>query len=382
MNLSLLIILISMLCALQNVAESKKSSEKKKSKPYKKPPYPTSPESVMYYISTHLGTQLTNDIDNFLKYLSHVMCLDFKRQKDSVKNNIGINFYSKKYNKVGLSTDKKKPTKVYLKKGLTRRELLFFIGNALGLVSEITRYDSKRYVKVFENNIQESYFEKYYEVRQYDSDVIANTSFDFYSTMLPSPKFKSKNGRETYTFISDLSKYYEKTVYTTKFFSFSDVKRLWYLYCSDKCKEKDICMNNGFLKKDYRTCICPSPFTGEKCEELYLDQENCSNKQEFIATSYKSFYTIKNIFTLCYYSIKSNNGKKVRFNIEYLNISHINDCSFGVGLRVKYREDKGAGDLYLCGNYANISFPPLSNEVNLRFYGYGNNRLDFSIKEE
>uniref|UniRef100_A0A0K0FI59 Metalloendopeptidase n=1 Tax=Strongyloides venezuelensis TaxID=75913 RepID=A0A0K0FI59_STRVS len=382
MKLSLLLALISTLWFLQNLVESKKSSKKKILTLSRRSPYPIKPSFVSYFTKSDLGSKLIKSIDSILSDLSSFICLQFKKQKNLVKNKIGINFYSKKeYSKVELSSSGKKPTKVYLEKSINKNDLLFYIGYALGLVPETTRNDSRLYVDVFEKNISPPNFEKYYKVKNYDSEVIASTSFDFYSKMLPSQKFKSVKGRLTYKFKGSLFQYYEKYVYNTEFFSFSDVKRLWYLYCSEKCEPLD-CRNGGYSINSCQKCRCPPPFTGEKCEKLNPNQRSCGNKQEFIATSYKSFYTIKNISTFCFYSIKSKNGKKVQFNIKYLNISHADDCSSGVVLSVKYRKDKSAGSLSLCGKYRNISFPPLSSEIYLSFIGNGNDNLHFSIKEE
>uniref|UniRef100_A0A0N5BSE8 Astacin domain-containing protein n=1 Tax=Strongyloides papillosus TaxID=174720 RepID=A0A0N5BSE8_STREA len=380
MKLLLLLALISALCFLQNVVESKKSSKKKTPKPYKKPPYPTKPSSIKYYTSKELGAQLIHDIDGTLKYLSNTTCLHFK--KDSKKlYKIGINFYSnKKYSKVELSTSSKKPTKVYLRKGIKKNDLLFFIGLALGLVPEITRNDGSLNVEVIKSNIKKSNYEKYYKVKQYDYKIIANTSFDFHSVMLPSRKFKGVKGRLTYKFRGYLSKYNEKSVNDLKDFTYNDVKRLWYLHY-DKCQKYN-CFSGGYLETSCDKCVCPEPFAGEKCKKIRKNNEKkCGKTQTFEADLSKRNHTIEVDRSSCYYSIKSKEGKKVQFNILNFTSSIGSGCDLGFRLEVKYRNDKGATGLRLCENYTNIIFPAISSEVNLIFYNVGKNKLEFSYNE-
>uniref|UniRef100_A0A0K0FTD0 Astacin domain-containing protein n=1 Tax=Strongyloides venezuelensis TaxID=75913 RepID=A0A0K0FTD0_STRVS len=432
MNLSFLIILISVLYFLQNVVESKKSNKliqgkdvsntlKKKpnknksgkkpnkKKPVKKPtkkktgkkpkrkttskpshkpgasyksPYYTKQNSIKYYLDKKLEKKFDMTINLQTSHISSYTCLKIEKEKiNSKKVDIYIASCSESW--VKLSTKEGKPTKVCLKKDETENKLIFYFGYALGLVPEITRSDSNLHVKVLKENISPiSDYEKYYKVQQYSSTIIANSSFDYYSKMFSSPYFKSKGkGKRTYTFLSDLGKYYEKTANMSGGFSHNDFKRLWYLYCNKKCTSLN-CTNYGYPIRSCKKCRCPSPFYGEKCEKLYRNHISCGNTQEFIANSSKSFYTIKNTNIICSYSIKSKNGKKVQFNIENLNKSHVQDCNWNVNLIVKYREDKGAGGLSLCGNYTNISFPPLSSEVYLIYSGIGRGSLHFSIKEQ
>uniref|UniRef100_A0A0N5C8W4 Astacin domain-containing protein n=1 Tax=Strongyloides papillosus TaxID=174720 RepID=A0A0N5C8W4_STREA len=380
MNLSILIVLISVLSILPNVAESQSSNKSTKLTKTIIPPYPTSPNSIVYYTSNKLGDKLIQLIVRELLKLSQSICLKFQKQS-SIANKIGINFYySKTKNYVKLSDSVNKPTKVFLKKDIAENtnELLFFIGLALGLVPEITRKYSNLFVKVANDNISSSKL-KYYQVKEYESKIKANSSFDHLSKMLSSPYFGSKNKEKTYTLKSNLAKYYEKIVYQTEFFSYNDIKRLWYLYC-DQCKKYD-CKNNGFYKYYCTRCDCPAPFTGNKCEKIQANDKSCSNTQELSASPVKNFHTLKNIQAPCSYLIKSPNGKRVKFEILYLNLSNRDACEKGYGVEVKYRNDKGAAGLVLCNNYANISFPSASSEVYLMFSDTGNNNIRFSYSE-
>uniref|UniRef100_A0A0K0F0H6 Astacin domain-containing protein n=1 Tax=Strongyloides venezuelensis TaxID=75913 RepID=A0A0K0F0H6_STRVS len=425
MNLSFLITLISVLYILQNVVESKtlnhlikhrggsitikqKTSNKKAGKKPKpkstikrkttskktttskashkhgtsyKSPYYINQTTIKYYLDEKLVKKFYNLINQQTTHIGNRTCLKIERQTNPKdKKDIDIGCCSKNW--VKLSTKKGRPTKVCLKEDVTEKELVFYFGYALGLVPEITRNDSNLYVKVFENNILPTDYEKYYKVQKYSSEIIANSSFDYYSMMLSSQYFKSrKNDNKTYRFETNLGEYYEKTANISEFFTYNDLKRLWYLYCDKKCESLD-CKNYGYPDNKCEKCTCPSPFTGEKCDNHYLKSEDCGNTQEFIANSSKSFYTIENINLDCNYLIKSKNNKKVQFIVENLNISSEEDCHYNFGSIVKYREDRGAEGLFLCGNYTNISFPPLTSEVYLTIIGNGNNSLEFSIQEK
>uniref|UniRef100_A0A0K0FCX5 Astacin domain-containing protein n=1 Tax=Strongyloides venezuelensis TaxID=75913 RepID=A0A0K0FCX5_STRVS len=384
MNLYVLIVLISVINILQNVADCKHSRISKKLTSAKIPPYPTNPKPLMYYVSKRLGTKLVRLIKNELLFINDMaVCFSFKEQRSEVKK-IGINFYRSSTNKVKLSTSKKKPTKVYMKKSLAENysQFLFFIGLSMGLIPEITRNDSSQYVKVFSNNILSSNL-KYYKEKNYESKFIANSSFDVYSVMLSPPEFGSRKGKKAYTFKSHLAKYYKNSVEINSYFKFNDYRRLWYLHCSDKCKRKtDYCKHGGYPRNDCVYCHCPPFFYGDKCEKIVYDQKICSNKHQLFASSSKKQYSIRNMQSSCSFLIKSKNRKKVQFNILNLKYPQKTNC-WEIGfLEIKYREDKGLTGLLLCGNRKNISFPSLSSKVIVLYSGFNFNvNLTFSYKE-
>uniref|UniRef100_A0A0K0F0H7 Astacin domain-containing protein n=1 Tax=Strongyloides venezuelensis TaxID=75913 RepID=A0A0K0F0H7_STRVS len=347
-----------------------------------KSPYYINQTTIKYYLDEKLVQKFYDLIKQQTTHIGTHICLKIERQTNlDDKKDIDIGCCSENW--VKLSTKKGTPTKVCLKEDVTAKELVFHFGYALGLVPEITRNDSNLYVKVFKNNISpKTDYEKYYKVHKYSSKIIANSSFDYYSMMLSSQYFKSrKNYKRTYRFETNLGKYYEKSANISEFFTYNDLKRLWYLYCDKKCESLD-CKNYGYPENNCKKCICPSPFTGKECEIPFPKFEECGNTTEFIANASKSFYTIENINLDCNYLIKSKNNKKVQFIVEKLYMPRESDCDYNFGSIVKYREDRGAEGLYLCGNYTKISFPPLTSEVYLTIIGTGKNSLNFSIQEK
>uniref|UniRef100_A0A0K0EVY6 Astacin domain-containing protein n=1 Tax=Strongyloides venezuelensis TaxID=75913 RepID=A0A0K0EVY6_STRVS len=355
------------------------------SKPSHKPgsyqsPYYIKKNLIKYSMDDELFEKFSYLMHRQTKYISYQTCLKIERHRKGEKVDIDIGWCSDNW--VKLSTNEGRPTKVCLNKNTTENEVLFYFGYALGLVPEITRSDSNLYVKVFENNILQTDYEQYYKVQQYRSEIIANSSFDYYSKMLSSQYFKSrKNNKRTYRFETNLGEYYEKTANMYESFIHNDLKRLWYLYCKNKCKSLN-CKNYGYPENNCKKCICPPPFTGKECEIPFPKFKDCGNTTEFIANSSKSFYTIENVFKDCHYLIKSKNNKKVQFIVENLYIQRELYCHLKYGLIVKYREDRGAEGLYLCGNYTKISFPLLTSEAYLTIIGAGKNSLKFSIQEK
>uniref|UniRef100_A0A0N5C3Q2 Astacin domain-containing protein n=1 Tax=Strongyloides papillosus TaxID=174720 RepID=A0A0N5C3Q2_STREA len=332
MNLSLLIVFITLLCILRNVVESQSSSKTTKLTTTKLPPYPTRPNFVNYYVSSKLGDELIRLIESELSKLSKKICLKFKKQS-SKATKIGINFYYGRNNNVKLSDSENKPTTV---------------------IRNYTQYDTK---------------------------TIANTSFDFYSKMLPSPYFRSNNGQKTYAFLPDLPQYYEKNINRTEFFSYNDIKRLWYLYCRDKCGKKNDCKNSAYFKNDCNHCQCPKPFAGDKCQHILKNDKSCGRTQIYFISSEREIHEKENIQSFCSYVVKGENGKKVKFEILNLKLSREDACDKGFGVEVKYRKDKGARGLFLCDNHTDISIPALSNEIYFTFSDTGKNMLEFRIQE-
>uniref|UniRef100_A0A0N5BS81 Astacin domain-containing protein n=1 Tax=Strongyloides papillosus TaxID=174720 RepID=A0A0N5BS81_STREA len=255
------------------------------------------------------------------------------------------------------------------------------MGLALGLVPEITRNDRKFNVNVTFKNIKSTHL-KYYKVQNYESKVLGNTSFDFYSKMLSRQFFGSKNGKETYNSESPLFKYYRETKNLTAYFDYNDFKRLWFLHC-DMCGQKEGCSNNGYFRLDCNKCECPIPFAGNRCRHIYYnDLSKCGTQQEYIATSKWNRNTINITDAFCYYVIKSTTGKKVQVNLLEFSLSNRKDCPQKSGLEVKYRKDKGAGGLRSCTNYnETIYLPALTSELHFIFSEKGNNELKFSYKE-
>uniref|UniRef100_A0A0K0FU62 Uncharacterized protein n=1 Tax=Strongyloides venezuelensis TaxID=75913 RepID=A0A0K0FU62_STRVS len=212
MKLSFLIIWISLLCTFQdkkcrktkkptpakklnNHTFGKKPKPKitckttttlkpeRKHKPPYEPPYYTSQDSVKYYLCDKLEPIFSKFIKHQFDTISFCTCL--KSEKLTSKGGkIDIDSYSDNF--VRLSTTKGNSTKVCLKDGITKNEVLFWLGYLLRLVPEIIRNDITLNVYVIQFLIEKLDYEKYYKLKDNDSKVIANNSFDFYSKMLQS----------------------------------------------------------------------------------------------------------------------------------------------------------------------------------------------------
>uniref|UniRef100_A0A0N5BPV1 Metalloendopeptidase n=1 Tax=Strongyloides papillosus TaxID=174720 RepID=A0A0N5BPV1_STREA len=362
-----LICLIILLCSLQNTIKGESFSKHKKTKWHKKiSPYPIKPEFIKFYISKDIDSVR---IYNQLFYLNHTSCLGFKEQNSRIKS-IGINFlFSKKYSKVVLSTNSKKPTDVYLKKSVLNntRQLSYYVGLALGLSPEIQRYDRDKNVKILWKNIHRS-FKKYYKRKKYIDKFSANTSFDFSSVMLINSYYGSKNKGRTY--VSKLYPYYEKLFSQFEFFSHNDLKRINYLYCKDECEKTHKCDHGGYHEQSCFVCKCPYRLMDENVQ------------RNLWASRSEKKLLVKNFAGMCHFSIKSKKGKKIRITVSELKLSRVNLCAHDIELEIKYSRDKGAVGLRLCDNYKNIKIPAQSSEI---FVTFGdskpNNKLSISYQE-
>ncbi|MES1904438.1 MAG: hypothetical protein MHPSP_000344 [Paramarteilia canceri] len=146
------------------------------------------------------------------------------------------------------------------------------IGHMIGLFHEQNRGDRDKYVKVIWEEIepeQQSMFSNYDEI----IDPL-NVTYDYGSVLHYSSTAYSTSGKYTLVTINPKA---QQTIGQRFSFSFKDFLIINRAYCSTKCQnippdEKIECDHQGFNHPNRcDECICPSGFTGKKCDEL----ENC-----------------------------------------------------------------------------------------------------------
>uniref|UniRef100_A0A0K0F569 Peptidase M12A domain-containing protein n=1 Tax=Strongyloides venezuelensis TaxID=75913 RepID=A0A0K0F569_STRVS len=149
--------------------------------------------------------------------------------------------------------------------------------------------------------------------------------------MMPEILFGSTNGRNTYEILA--SPAYIHMVGQREEFSHNDFKKINDVYCSQKCTKKlKECKNNGYPGRDCNDCICPVGYTGKK-------------------------------------SIDTRAGSNVALVVEKVETEELIPCVQNKGLEIKYRHDKGATGLVLCGSYENIIIPPTFSRTLLIYHG-------------
>uniref|UniRef100_A0A914I117 Metalloendopeptidase n=1 Tax=Globodera rostochiensis TaxID=31243 RepID=A0A914I117_GLORO len=154
-----------------------------------------------------------------------------------------------------------------------------------------------------------------------------------------------------------LPRFYQETIGQRERLSFKDTALINRIYCNDTCKEKNWCLNDGYLNpNDCSKCLCPDGFTGTDCRllEFNLNCEDTSGTpQELEAERTNKVLkpTIKcngsGPACRCYWRIKAN-GKKTRIQLTYLNemFECVDPCKNYV--LINYRKDKRAQGARLC----------------------------------
>uniref|UniRef100_A0A0N5BHB6 Astacin domain-containing protein n=1 Tax=Strongyloides papillosus TaxID=174720 RepID=A0A0N5BHB6_STREA len=382
------------------MTKSLENEEEKESVPLSRtpPPYYNQSVSTPYYCDRDLDNityhtdniNVSDIIDSIFNQLNKNTCLNFTRNKESrIKNTIGINFnISNSGNTVELSKSKDCPTNMSLFKEvyLNKEHLLFFIGIALNITPEIKRPDSNDDVTVNRSNVNNTFYELYYKQNELNNIFYINgTDFDFKSPMFVDPYFLSNSSEPTYTFENKLYKDYQYFKGITRPFRFNDYKHIFYYYCN--ATQNNDCMYGGYKPNNSiynHKCKCPEYLTGNKCENFFTNNDNCTVKEQNItATSEKKFFNLTITKGRCYFNITSQNGKNVSVTIENLAFEKTN-CSSGQSfLEVLVRNDKGAGGINFCNNTKNKKLPALSNQVFLVFSNEDQNlTLNASFVEE
>uniref|UniRef100_A0A0K0EIW4 Metalloendopeptidase n=1 Tax=Strongyloides stercoralis TaxID=6248 RepID=A0A0K0EIW4_STRER len=329
--------------------------------------YPISPQPIMYYVSKNINQ---SEVISRLDKISLDTCFIFKRQ-DNQLHSIGINFLLGTEINFILSSNINKPTTIWLDKESYKDDRIFYhyIGRALGLNPETSRYDRDNYIDILWQNINESYKLHYHYLKD-SKNRVYHTSFDYGSVMLYDRFFGSINRNPTYK--SKIYPFYDRMTSLTNYFSYNDLKILNNMYCSNKCKNvKNDCQNSGYLTNDCNDCKCPYGFYKNKCINNIDNHINCGNQNIFYPTRGKQFITNK-LPGQCFYLISPKVNETLRITINYLRMSSEEDCRLKSGIEIKYRYDKGTTGFYLCGRYRNITISPIFSNVHIRYHAQSN----------
>uniref|UniRef100_A0A0K0FTP6 Metalloendopeptidase n=1 Tax=Strongyloides venezuelensis TaxID=75913 RepID=A0A0K0FTP6_STRVS len=331
------------------------------------PPYPTSPNPILYFAEKKINQ---SNLNLNLKQLSSVTCLTFKKQATRV-GKIGINFLIGSNNTVSLTSDKKKPTLISLSLDTYKDDKLFFyyLGIALGLSPESSRHDRDEYIEIVWENIDESY-KQYYKLSNNGNKKNFNTGFDYSSVMLLDRFYGSKNRKPVYN--SKLSEFYHRMINLNSFFTHNEAKLINSLYCNKNCElKKIICRNGGYLNKDCK-CKCPDGYAGNTCSNPVDTKNKCGGKAAIVPS--KTVETISSRLPgTCFYFFYPKPNTQIKLTVDYLRMSSDENCLLKSGLEIKYRNDKGATGFYLCGKYKNITISPIVSRVGIRYHAKSNN---------
>uniref|UniRef100_A0A183BVM8 Metalloendopeptidase n=1 Tax=Globodera pallida TaxID=36090 RepID=A0A183BVM8_GLOPA len=99
-------------------------------------------------------------------------------------------------------------------------------------------------------------------------------AYDFGSVMHYPGQYDIKTGQ--YHLIT-LPRFYQETIGSWEGLSFKDTAIINRIYCNDTCKEKNWCLNGGYLNpNNCSKCLCPDGFTGTYCGLLEFNL-NCED---------------------------------------------------------------------------------------------------------
>uniref|UniRef100_A0A0N5C3F6 Astacin domain-containing protein n=1 Tax=Strongyloides papillosus TaxID=174720 RepID=A0A0N5C3F6_STREA len=279
------------------------------------PPYPTKPNNISYYFDHEVYSLIENEKsqtifhsdseekDDFygtyhiklyliFEQFTNFTCLQFNNTREPVKN-IGINFFVSKDDKnhVELSRNKENPTIVNLTEKVYKDPFLFryFLAKALGFVPETQRIDKVSELNIFNDNIEED-FRKEYEESTYYFSYFFESDFDFKSAAMPNYNFSIKTPlkypKKKVAYESTFYPYYELMMKRNYGFSFSDYKKISYMYCYNDYKEKFCNSGYSYNHGNFSTCLCPEGYAGRYCQIIKnFHHSNCPPELNIIANN-------------------------------------------------------------------------------------------------
>uniref|UniRef100_A0AAF5CZ99 Metalloendopeptidase n=2 Tax=Strongyloides stercoralis TaxID=6248 RepID=A0AAF5CZ99_STRER len=313
-----------------------------------------------------------------IKVLENNTCVKFKIENEIPKNESGIIFKEGSYcaSNVGkryanhsqeITLTKECQKDPYI--------ILHELGHALGLVHEHARKDRNKYISVDQSQLNTDGLNNF-QISTHDSYVEFNTDYDYASLMHYGP----------YTFgswwywlwgwkvmTSRLNEQYDRMMGQRKKMTFNDLKRINLCYCNwcnwvengtnyQHPNRTTWCKNDGYPDFDNCSrCICPTGYTGNLCEKVMDSNPKC-NKTHYIAN--------ENVTTLifndkmnCYIFIEARLCWRIEIKVLYVNAPYHDEiCTEDIAYQFKYREDKGATGLLLCGHHQ--KYMTLRSETN------------------
>uniref|UniRef100_A0A0K0EJL9 Metalloendopeptidase n=1 Tax=Strongyloides stercoralis TaxID=6248 RepID=A0A0K0EJL9_STRER len=232
--------------------------------------------------------------------------------------------------------------------------------HALGFIHEQCRYDRDSYLKINEENIDDS--QKYNcEKIDYHQAIDYCQPFDFGSIMHYGSYAYSKNGVKT---LIPKHPYYENTIGNIEYPSFIDVKILNMHYCRDICRIKIYCFNDGYQDpNNCNTCKCIEGYSGQDCHKLAKPKRACG-KTEIIVGSKTPFLKVRGKKN-CVFHLISRKNRIIEIKIIALHMLPNRKlvCSFKNALEVKYWKNKAATGARFCLGLHNIHITSQNNHV-------------------
>uniref|UniRef100_A0A0N4ZLS5 Metalloendopeptidase n=1 Tax=Parastrongyloides trichosuri TaxID=131310 RepID=A0A0N4ZLS5_PARTI len=306
---------------------------------------------IRYYVDEYL---LTEYVDDALKIISDETCITFAKSYYKINAGQGINFIQSEYcgSHVGPQQNLE-PQSVYLSQNCCLKivNIQHETAHALGLTHEQCRSDRDNFITIKKENMMEG-LETNYEKDPNEWFTSYSNQYDFGSGMHYFSNSFSSNGKNV---IDSKIPEYNKMMGQRSYLSFNDYKLLNYRYCNDTCKDSQVvCKNSGYLNPNKcNECKCPNGYIGTTCEYIEISDRDCDNAELIATNQIDSLFKVG--YKNCTFRIKSLSGNKIIIYVKEINTNEEKPCLENNGLEIKYRKDKGAMGLCLCGYY-NRSF--------------------------
>ncbi|CEF68239.1 Astacin-like metalloendopeptidase [Strongyloides ratti] len=302
----------------------------------------TSP--IIYNVHFKLNYEL---IKTAITAIARFTCLRFLDRRHVCRSQTGINFIDSKKCFADLGKLSRKGWQnIYIGKECnTLGGVVRLILRTLGVIYEHNRVDRNLFIKVYEQNIDET-SKKYFQKHLGPEIEHLFVSYNYGSLMHFGMYEYSKNGFKT---LAPRDHFYVNTVGQQDSLTFSDAKNINLHYCFPKCYEPIVCENFGYqAPKSCDKCVCIPGYEGDRCEKYTQSLEMCGS-EIMIAKDKPEYYRITGK-KYCIYHLKSRSKKKIQLVILKISMdpNYSSTCSINNALEVKYWIDKTVSGARFC----------------------------------
>ncbi|WKY17211.1 hypothetical protein Q1695_001659 [Nippostrongylus brasiliensis] len=239
--------------------------------------------------------------------------------------------------------------------------------HALGLWHEQSRDDRDQHIRIQTSRIirgTEGNFAK----RSAASSDNMGQPYDLGSVMHYGPKAFTSDW--SFNTIETRDKRYQNTIGQREGISFKDAKMINLRYCSEVCRVKLPCVNDGYTDpNNCRRCKCPRGYGGIYCADLEKSISSCG--RELQANLQRQTLDSGPIYanSYCVWRIKAAAGQKVEININSINFPCLDSCTSYVEVKTTTSKTE-TGARLCCG--ANYGFVSEGEEITLLLVGDSN----------
>uniref|UniRef100_A0A0N5B205 Metalloendopeptidase n=1 Tax=Strongyloides papillosus TaxID=174720 RepID=A0A0N5B205_STREA len=322
------------------------------------------PRNLKYFIDKELSI---STIETALLKTQKETCFRFMRTSEIVNDGKTIEFYKGSYSIYSIYQNGSYISrKLFISKDDIKSSggVQSVLASFLEMMNQISRHDRNKYVKLHYENMKEDELITFDPLskKKYPTHGVG---YDFGSLLHFPSNYNSKNKKNT---IEAHKPYYNMMMGQRDEFSFNDYKLINRHYCSKICKSKLVCHNSAYQDiNNCGVCKCPNGYKGKYCQDIESSDPKCGQTQ---LQAYKKVHYLKfKGKNTCTYLITAPKNRKVKLNIILVKTMDKKICTPKSGLEVKYRKDKGAAGLNLCGTYKNIELKSKSRTVLIQYNG-------------